>query len=144
MTQTDDMTLLHLFYQCSHLLHASGKYRGQGRLLVQLLKHGTLTQRELIQMTGRRSATLSEQLDNMEKAGYITRSRNETDRRNVDVSLTPLGQETAADAQRCHAERARRLFSVLNEEEKDQLSGLLQKLQISWKELPPESEAILK
>lgn len=144
MDNIDDVTLLHLFHQCGHMLHANGKYRGQGRLLVQLLERGTLTQRELIQLTGRRSATLSEQLDNMEKAGLITRTRNEQDRRNVDVSLTPMGLEAAKNAQNAHIQRAHALFSVLNPEEKEQFFSLLQKLQVSWKELPLESEAIPK
>ena len=63
----DDLILLHAFYRCSHLLHASGKGHGQQRLLILLLQRGSLTQRELTDLTGRRSATLSEQLDHMEE-----------------------------------------------------------------------------
>lgn len=144
MDNFDELTLLHLFHQCSHYLHASGKFHGQNRLLILLFEQGTLTQRELITNTGRRSATLSEQLENMEKAGYITRTRNEQDRRNVDVSLTPLGQKAAKDAIAYRAIRANTLFSDLNEEEKAQLSHLLHKLLSLWRELSPESEAAQK
>lgn len=144
MDNIEDVTLLHLFHQCGHMLHANGKYSGQGRLLVQLLERGTLTQRELIQLTGRRSATLSEQLDHMEKAGLIIRTRNEQDRRNVNVALTEAGLEAAENAQNNRIQRAHTLFSSLTAEEKEQLFSLLQKLKISWNELSIESEAIQK
>lgn len=144
MDKIDDMALLHLCYQCSHRLHANGKCHGQGRLLIQLLHKETLTQRELTDLTGRRSATLSEQLENMERAGYITRTRNEQDRRNVDVSLTPLGREAAVAAQRQRAERAHALFAALNPDDKEQLFKLLHKLLSEWENLPAESEAVSK
>lgn len=133
MEKTDNLTLLHLFYQCSHLIHTGEKFPGQGRLLILLLERGSLTQRELIQITGRRSATLSEQLENMDKAGLILRSRSEQDRRNVKVSLTPLGQKTAAEAQDNRLKRSQALFSTLNEEEKAQLGCLLEKMLPAWK-----------
>lgn len=141
MERTDDVALLHLFHQCSHLLHANGKYRGQGRLLIQLLERGPLTQRELIDLTGRRSATLSEQLEGMEKMGYITRSKNERDRRNVDLSLTPQGRAAAEEAKKNRARRAQRLFAALDQEEKEQLFRTMGKLLSAWEELPPEGEA---
>lgn len=142
MAKMDNLTLLHLFHQCSHRLHVNGKFCGQGRLLILLLEKGTLTQRELIDITGRRSATLSEQLENMDKAGLVTRSRNEQDQRNVDVSLTPLGRETAKEAQNNRLKQAHALFSVLNEEEKEQLYRLLHKLLTSWNNFPQESEVV--
>lgn len=144
MDKVDDVALLHLLRQCSHRLHASGKYQGQGRLLVQLLESGTLTQRELVDITGRRSATLSEQLDNMDKAGYIARVKNEQDRRNVDVSLTPRGLEAAREAQNLRNERAHSLLAALTQEDKEQLFRLMSKLLCSWKNLSPESEAAQK
>ena len=97
MENTDDLALLIHFYQCAHKIHHAQKYPGQGRILTLLLENGTMTQRELITITGRRSATLSEQLENMEQAGYITRKRNEQDKRNVDVTLTQTGILAAED-----------------------------------------------
>lgn len=144
MNGMDDLTLLHLFHQCSHKLYTNRKAHGQERLLIQLMKRGALTQRELTDITGRCSATLSEQLENMEQAGYITRTRNEQDRRNVDVSLTPLGQEAAEEAENNRDKRARVLFSELNREEKEQLFLLLEKLLSSWENFSAESEAVQK
>lgn len=140
MDTIDDLDLLRLFHRCCHLLHTNGKCHGQERLLIQLLENGSMTQRELIDLTKRRSATLSEQLDNMDKAGYIIRSRNEQDRRNVDISLTPSGLEAAKSARDNRIRRARRLFLELSQEEKRMLSCLMQKLLASWENLDTESE----
>ncbi|MDO4354965.1 MAG: MarR family transcriptional regulator [Clostridia bacterium] len=142
MAEIEDVTLLHALYQCSHRLRANGKYRGQGGLLLELMKRGTITQRALIESTGRSSATLSEQLDSMEKVGYINRSRNLRDRRNVDVSLTPLGTQAAMEVKASREERARRLLRTLDGEEKQQLYLLLNKMMSSWENPASESEAV--
>ena len=127
----DNLTLLRLLHQCAHKINMSNKYPGQGRLLVLLHKKGTLTQRELIEITQRRSATLSEQLASMEKSGYITRTKNSLDNRNIDVSLTALG---AIEAEQARAELADRVFGTLQKEEKMQLETILLKLSQT---LPP-------
>ncbi len=140
MEKIEDTTLLGLFYECSHRLYASGKFHGQGRLLGLLSQKGVMTQRELIDVTGRRSATLSEQLENMERAGYITRSRNEQDRRNVDVTLTTLGREAAAEALRYRSLRAEAMFAPLSQEEKQELARMLRTLLPAWDDFIAESE----
>jgi len=140
MESADTLTLFRLFHRCSHRMRMAQKYRGQGRLLILLLERGSLTQRELTEITDRRSATLSEQLENMEKAGLITRGKCEEDRRSVSVTLTPLGEETARDAKEQRAELAGRLFAVLSDEEAGQLLALLQKLADAWADLPRAEE----
>jgi len=140
LEKMNNLDLLRLLHQCTHKMCKAQKYGGQGRLLILLKEKGTLTQRELIEITGRRSATLSEQLDSMDKAGYIIREKNEADRRNVDVTLTPLGQETAKDAEIARTELADQLFTVLTEQEKQQLSALLEKLSNAWEALPGQKE----
>lgn len=123
----ENVALLRLVHQCAHRLSASEKYRGQGRLLNLLRERGTLTQRELIELTGRRSATLSEQLEKMEKSGYLTRQKNQQDRRNVDVTLTDLGREAALEA-RADRERRAEVFDGLTPREREELTALLEKL----------------
>lgn len=127
MKKEENVTLLRLVHQCAHRLSASEKYRGQGRLLNLLRERGTLTQRELIELTGRRSATLSEQLEKMEKSGYLTRQKNQQDRRNVDVTLTDLGREAALEA-RADRERRAGVFDGLTPREREELTALLEKL----------------
>ena len=136
----DDLTLMHLFYQCSHRLHAGGACRGQGRLLTLLLERGPLSQRELTDITGLRSATLSEQLDILERNGFITRTRNEQDRRNVDIALNDAGYDAARRAAAAREERAHRLFGSLTEAQKEQLFALLCLLLSSWEDTAHKQE----
>ena len=128
MEENQNLTLLKELFRCSHGLHSSLQYPGQGRLLILLLENGSLTQRELGEITARRSATLSEQLVNMENAGYVTRKPNEADKRNVDIALTPSGQEAAREALRTRAELADRTFGGFSREEKVQLQALLDRI----------------
>ncbi len=140
MKESLNLVLLRLLHRCAHRMHMAEKYRGQGWLMILLKNQGTLTQRELGEITGRRSATLSEQLEAMDKAGYITRGKNEADKRNVDVTLTPSGLRTALDVEANRAEVADRLFNVLSEADKRMLNKLLQKLDDQWAAMPTEKE----
>jgi len=142
MENNDDLTLLIHFYQCAHKIHHAQKYPGQGRILTLLLENGTMTQRELITITGRRSATLSEQLENMEQAGYITRKRNEQDKRNVDVTLTQIGIVAAEDAVKCREALSHDLFDQFSEEEKKQFDLFLEKMVQQLRSRKPEREDI--
>lgn len=128
-----NLRLLGMILQSSYLMQTREKYRGQGRLLILLHLHGSLTQRDLIELTGRRSATLSEQLDGMEKIGLIRRSKNEHDKRNVDVELTEQGKQAAIEAIRNRQAYADELFNTIPLRKKQQLAGLLDTLLNEWK-----------
>ena len=122
-----NLRLLGMMHQISYLMQTKEKRRGQGRLLILLSLYGTLTQRELIELTGRRSATLSEQLDGMEKSELIYRHKNEQDKRNVDVGLTEKGKMRQSYADK--------LFDDLPQQQKQQLADLLDVLLHAW-EIP--------
>lgn len=134
-----NLRLLGMMLQSSYLMQTREKYRGQGRLLILLYLHGALTQRELIELTGRRSATLSEQLDGMEKSGLILRHKNEQDKRNVDVELTEQGEKAAIEAMRNRQAYADELFAAMPQRKKQQLAGLLDALLHTW-EIPINEE----
>lgn len=127
-----NLRLLGMLVQSSYLMQTREKYRGQGRLLILLHLYGSLTQRELIELTGRRSATLSEQLDSMEKSGLILRSKNAQDKRNIDVTLTEQGQAAALQAMKNRQAFADALFSAMPLRKKQQLAGLLDSLLHTW------------
>ena len=127
-----NLRLLGMMHQISHFMQTQEKIRGQGRLLVLLNRYGALTQRELIVLTGRRSATLSEQLDGMEKGGLIRRRKNEQDKRNVDVELTEQGKKAAIEAMRNRQAYADELFAAMPQRKKQQLAGLLDSLLHTW------------
>ena len=134
-----NLRLLGMMHQISYLMQTQEKFRGQGRLLVLLNRYGALTQRELIELTGRRSATLSEQLEGMEKSGLILRRKNEQDKRNVDVELTQQGKLAAAKALQNRQAYADELFAAVPQRKKQQLAGLLDALLHTW-EVPINEE----
>lgn len=134
-----NLHLLGMMHQISYLMQTQEKFRGQGRLLVLLNRYGALTQRELIELTGRRSATLSEQLEGMERAGLIVRRKNEQDKRNVDVELTEQGKLAAAKALQNRQAYADELFAAVPQRKKQQLAGLLDALLHTW-EVPINEE----
>ena len=127
-----NLRLLGMMHQISYLMQTQEKFRGQGRLLVLLSQYGALTQRELIELTGRRSATLSEQLEGMERAGLIVRRKNEQDKRNIDVELTEQGKKAAIEAMQNRQAYADELFAAMPQRKKQQLAGLLDSLLHTW------------
>ena len=134
-----NLRLLGMMHQISYLMQTQEKFRGQGRLLVLLNRYGALTQRELIELTGRRSATLSEQLEGMARAGLIVRRKNEQDKRNVDVELTEQGKLAAAKDLQNRQSYADELFAAVPQRKKQQLAGLLDALLHTW-EVPINEE----
>ena len=127
-----NLRLLGMMHQISYLMQTQEKFRGQGRLLVLLNRYGALSQRELIELTGRRSATLSEQLEGMERVGLIVRRKNEQDKRNVNVELTEQGKAAAVEAIRNRQVYADELFAAMPQRKKQQLAGLLDRLLHTW------------
>lgn len=130
-----NLMVLKAFRQCAHFQwHRVGRFQGQGRLLILLARNESMTQKELAEITQRRSATLSEQLDLMEKSGLIIREKNPADKRNVDIRLTDQGREAAREAEKEREETADILFSALDQEEKKQFYDTLGKLIHTWKQ----------
>lgn len=130
-----NLDLLGQFRKCSHLqYHRKSRFQGQGRILILLKRREAATQRDLVRITQRRSATLSEQLELMEKAGLLTREKSSEDKRNILLKLTDKGEGMAAEAEAERAETADTLFSLLNGDEKTALLRILKKLGDAWEE----------
>jgi MarR family 2-MHQ and catechol resistance regulon transcriptional repressor len=89
---------------------------------------GRLELRTMRRRLGASKATATEVLDTLEKRGFVTRSRLESDRRAVAVALTQAGHNLVTHAFPSHAERVREAFGVLDEAEKRQLADLCRKL----------------
>ena len=64
-----NLRLLGMMHQISHLMQTQEKVPWAGAAVGSFEPIWRIDQRELIELTGRRSATLSEQLDGMEKSG---------------------------------------------------------------------------
>lgn len=129
-----NLMLLGRFRQCAHIqFHRPKQFRGQGRILVLLKEKGKMTQRELTQILERKPATLSEQLENMEKSAWIVRKKCPCDKRNLEISLTQLGEEMAREAERERQQEADELFGLLDQDDREKLYEILGKLGDDWK-----------
>ena len=98
-----DKPLMHLFKHIGKLLDdrfrsALGERKlhfGQARILVSLMRHGTLTQRTIGQGLHIKPATVTNIVKRMEASGLIDRRRDANDGRTINVTLTSKGTEAA-------------------------------------------------
>ena len=119
-----------LLHGCARILgHRLGILRGKMGVLEILAEAPTLSQRELQERLRVQPGSLSEMLAKMEEQGLIQRTKDEADRRAMQVSLTEAGR--AALEQREPVSDAD-LFAVLTQEERDTLDALLKKLLDHW------------
>lgn len=102
---------------------------GSGRVLSLLVRGGDgISQTAMAEQLNIRPQSLSESLSKMEERGYIRRCPNPQDKRGTLVYLTDEGREQ----ERMLAERRHRaadsLLSVLDEQQKQVLASLLDKI----------------
>ena len=88
---------------------------------------GQLELRAIRRRLNASKATATEVLDTLESRGFV-RTRLESDRRAVSVTLTPAGRNLVTHAFPGHAERVREAFGGLDEGEKRQLAEICRKL----------------
>ena len=119
-----------LLHGCDRFLgHRLGIMRGKMGVLAILTHSPEMSQRELQERLRVQPGSMSEMLAKMEEQGLIRRAKDEADRRAMKVTLTEEGKkafrqrELIPDAD---------LFSVLTEEERATLDGLLKKLLDHW------------
>lgn len=118
------------------LHHGMGGKCSQDRILLLLHRHGTVTQRELMDITGLQSGSMSEVVGKIEENGFLRREKNEADKRNVDVTLTEAGWLEAERVRKRRQELESMLFAPLSAAEQEQLLALLTKLTAAWKQNP--------
>lgn len=125
-------------------LHAGGR-SGKQRMLERILREGgTISQRELQDTVPISSAAVSEVLAKLEFEGLITRTRSESDKRQLDVTLTENGQAEAKVCAEKHAKFEAEALSVLTEDEKGQLLGMLDRLMEHWQDIEEKDRAVEK
>ena len=76
------------------------------------------------------SSGTTKRLDRLEEAGLVMRTPDPRDRRGVLISLTPAGLEIIDEVAVAHLDNERNLIAVLTDDEREQLAGLLRKLQL--------------
>ena len=114
--------------------HGHGGHHGQGRVLIAISVKEGLSQKDLAYLLGIRPQSLSEILAKLEERGLIARERNVEDGRVVNVFLTDEGRKRAEAVKAMREKNAADMFSVLTDEEKDQLAMLLAKVAAGMEE----------
>lgn len=118
----------------SHVMRSLYEGRGsQKRILIVLDElGGSITQRELTQRLGIQPGSASEVFGKLESAGYVIRTTSKADRRTLNIKLTELGIQQAAEAKRQRIRRHEEMFSCLSPDEKKHLLLLLEKVNQDW------------
>jgi DNA-binding MarR family transcriptional regulator len=102
--------------------HAVAQRLGLGasdsQLISLLNMHGPLTPGRLATLTGLTTGTVTGVIDRLERAGFVRRERDTTDRRKVLVTPVPEGMAVLAEHYRHHGEQ---LEAVLSTRDEDQL-----------------------
>lgn len=133
-TEFDDSALYALFFRCSHILHRHmGARVSRQRMLSLLGRNGAMTQKELQHALGIQAGSLSELAARMEERGFITRERDERDKRRILLRLTDAGREKAKQGTQVGDAE---LFACLCAEEQAALQVILNKIvdaHNSWK-----------
>ncbi|OLT13487.1 hypothetical protein BJF78_22065 [Pseudonocardia sp. CNS-139] len=80
--------------------------------------HGPLTPGRLAELTGLTTGTVTGVVDRLERAGYVRRERDASDRRKVLVTQVPAAMAALAEHYRAHGEH---LDAVLRRRDADQL-----------------------
>ncbi|SPZ37302.1 HTH-type transcriptional regulator PecS [Agrobacterium tumefaciens] len=82
---------------------------------------------DLLAMAMVSSGTMTNRIDQLEKAGLVERIHNPNDRRSVLISLTERGFAIVEEAAGAHVENQHRLVAGLSEEERATLNQLLKR-----------------
>ena len=102
---------------------------GQARALRTLLEEGTMTQKQLADLCMRDAATMSRNIDRLEKAGLLKRENNPGCRRSYLICLTEEGKEKAKQVQKFFRELDERIWGDIPEKEMEQLYETLLRIE---------------
>ncbi|HEV2235585.1 MAG TPA: MarR family transcriptional regulator [Ktedonobacterales bacterium] len=100
-------------------------------LLRHLQHHGPTSISELAKALGITAGTATVACQRLEKAAFVTRTRQAQDERVVQVALTEQGQALIQAWRTQRREALTHLLSVLDEDEQEELHGLIERLLIA-------------
>lgn len=118
----------------NHKCHGGSGRHGQNRILAALVMQDGLSQKDLAYLLGIRPQSLTQALDTLEADGFVERKQDEEDKRTNRVFLTEAGRGRAAKVAEDRKQHAEDMFSMLTEEEKEQLATILEKIGASFEE----------
>ena len=115
----------------NHKCHGGSGRHGQNRILAVLVMQDGTSQKDLAYLLGIRPQSLTQALDSLESEGFVERQQDEDDKRTRRVYLTDAGRSRAAKVAEDRKQYADDAFSMLTEQEKDQLAAILAKIDAS-------------
>jgi DNA-binding MarR family transcriptional regulator len=129
--------------QLDAVLGRYGLRSGDFAVLATLVRVGDprLSQRRLGGELGLTAGTISVRLDRLERRGLIARTPGSEDQRQTLVALTKKGRALFEASVEAHLANSRDLVAGLDDEEREQLAGLLGKLLSSLERRPPLAAA---
>lgn len=119
---------LHLSRKMEKVFSQFGLNTSSFDVLATLRRAGdpyTLSPGEMLSTLMVTSGTMTNRIDQLEKAGWVIRKVNPEDGRSFLVSLTPEGLELINQVIEAHAENQKRLVSGLSQQEQQKLNQLL-------------------
>ena len=111
-----------------HTTEDGQKKRGYGHILDLLPENSGLSQQQIADSLMIRPQSVSEALSTLEADGYIRKEASSSDKRITLIYITEQGCIQRETLRQMRKEHAIEYFSVLTEEEKEQLLQLLEKL----------------
>lgn len=120
----------HLSREVETVLMQHGLSTSAFDVLATLRRSGAphrLSPGELLEMTMVSSGTMTNRIDQLEKAGFVERILNPDDRRSVLIALTEKGLATVEEAVGAHVANQQRLTRNLTAEDKAEFDRLLKK-----------------
>ncbi|MBQ2252481.1 MAG: winged helix-turn-helix transcriptional regulator [Clostridia bacterium] len=105
-----------------------GLWRGQMPVLDFVCLHPGCTQASLANELGLSAATVAVSTKRLAKGGFLQKQADGENLRCNKLFLTPLGEKTLKQARAFLQEENERFFSALGEEEREELSRLLDRL----------------
>ena len=125
--------LLLTMEKCGHFLyHRRGGKRGQIKILKLLKERGSITQKELLKVLTLKSGSVSETVKKLENQGFITKEKDERDKRKINITITDTGIEYLEENLKINSEQEKILFTSLSEKEQEDLKRILEKLFSDW------------
>lgn len=97
-------------------------------ILKPLMENKTLTQLELVNLTGQKAPTVSITLRNMENDGIVRREKNSTDRRETHVYITDKGKKMYKKVLSALEKADKAILKDISESELESLVSVLEKM----------------